>query len=120
MRRGPDVPTVPDGATLKQAVLEMSRGRMGMTAVLDRDGRVRGIFTDGDLRRALERLANFDTAHITDVMTYTPRVIAAEALAVEAVQLMEEHKVNQLLVLDGDGRLAGALNMHDLFRAKVI
>jgi arabinose-5-phosphate isomerase len=88
--------------------------------VLDREGRVCGIFTDGDLRRALERLSNFDTARIADVMTFTPRVIAADALAVEAVQLMEEHKVNQLLVLDADGRLAGALNMHDLFGAKVI
>jgi arabinose-5-phosphate isomerase len=120
MRRGPDVPSVPEAATLKQAVLEMSRGRMGMTAVLDREGRVSGIFTDGDLRRTLEKLTDFGTARIAQVMTAAPRVIAPEALAVEAVQIMDEHKVNQLLVVDPDGRLIGALNMHDLFRAKVI
>jgi arabinose-5-phosphate isomerase len=120
MRGGEEAPSVPDTATFKQAVLEISRGRMGMTAVLDARGRVRGIFTDGDLRRALEKGLDFDRAMIADVMTAGPRTIRPEALAVEAVQIMERHKVNQLLVVDADGCLAGALNMHDLFRAKVI
>src|SRR5687768_11225353 len=120
MRKGADMPAVRDGATFKQAVLEMSRGRMGMTAVLDADGRVRGIFTDGDLRRALDKVLNFETTRVSEVMTPEPRTIRPEALAVEAVQLMERHKVNQLLVVDERGRLAGALNMHDLFRAKVL
>jgi arabinose-5-phosphate isomerase len=120
MRSGAEAPTVPDSASFKEAVLEISRGRMGMTAVLDRDRRVRGIFTDGDLRRALEKGLDFERTTIADVMTARPRTIRPEALAVEAVQLMERHKVNQLLVVDADGRLAGALNMHDLFRAKVI
>ena len=94
---------------------------MGMTAVLDAAGKVRGIFTDGDLRRALEKGAELRTARaIADVMTPGPRTIRPEALAVEAVQLMERHKVNQLLVVDEAGELVGALNMHDLFRAKVI
>jgi arabinose-5-phosphate isomerase len=93
---------------------------MGMTAVLDTDSRVRGIFTDGDLRRALEKGVDLERTRISDVMTPGPRTIRPEALAVEAVQIMERHKVNQLLVVDRDGRLAGALNMHDLFRAKVI
>ncbi len=120
MRKGADMPAVRDGATFKQAVLELSRGRMGMTAVLDADGRVRGIFTDGDLRRALDKVLNFETTRVSEVMTPEPRTIRPEALAVEAVQLMERHKVNQLLVVDERGRLAGALNMHDLFRAKVL
>ena len=120
MRKGADMPAVGEGATFKQAVLEMSRGRMGMTAVLDADGRVRGIFTDGDLRRALDKVLDFETTRVSEVMTPEPRTIRPEALAVEAVQLMERHKVNQLLVVDERGRLAGALNMHDLFRAKVL
>jgi arabinose-5-phosphate isomerase len=120
MRRGDDVPSVRATATFKQALLEMSRGRMGMTAVLDADGKVRGIFTDGDLRRALDKVLDFDKTLVTEVMTAGPRSIRPEALAVEAVQLMERHKVNQLLVVDERGELVGALNMHDLFRAKVL
>jgi arabinose-5-phosphate isomerase len=120
MRRGADLPTVPESATFKQAVLEMSRGRMGMTAVLDPQGRVRGIFTDGDLRRTLEKLRDFEHTRITEIMTPGPRTIRPSALAVEAVQIMERHNVNQLLVVDDDDRLVGALNMHDLFRAKVL
>jgi arabinose-5-phosphate isomerase len=120
MRRGDDVPSVRDTATFKQALLEISRGRMGMTAVLDAGDKVKGIFTDGDLRRALEKALNFENTLVSEVMTAGPRSIRPEALAVEAVQLMERHKVNQLLVVDERGRLVGALNMHDLFRAKVL
>ena len=120
MRKGGEMPAVRDSATFKQAVLEMSRGRMGMTAVLDAEGRVLGIFTDGDLRRALDKVLDFETTRVSEVMTAEPRTIRPEALAVEAVQLMELHKVNQLLVVDERGCLAGALNMHDLFRAKVL
>jgi len=120
MRKGADMPAVREDATFKQAVLEMSRGRMGMTAVLGPDGEVRGIFTDGDLRRALDKVLNFETTRVSEVMTAAPRTVRPEALAVEAVQLMERHKVNQLLAVDERGRLVGALNMHDLFRAKVI
>ena len=98
----------------------MSRGRMGMTAVVDHGGRVIGVFTDGDLRRALDKVADFGSALVADVMTVDPRTVAPEALAVEAVQLMERHKINQLLVVGKDNALVGALNMHDLFRARVI
>jgi arabinose-5-phosphate isomerase len=120
MRKGEGVPLV-DGATpLREALREMTRGRIGMTAVRNAAGKVTGIFTDGDLRRALEKGADFASARIADVMTATPRTIRAGALAAEAVQLMEAHKVNQLLVVDERGELVGALNMHDLFRAKVI
>jgi arabinose-5-phosphate isomerase len=120
MRRDAAVPVVPDTASLKEAVLEITRGGMGMTAVVDGARRLRGIFTDGDLRRAFERVADVARAKVSDVMTGNPRTIRAEALAAEAVQLMELHKINQLLVLDEGGVLVGALNMHDLFRAKVL
>ena len=89
-------------------------------AVVDAAGRIVGIFTDGDLRRALDKVADFSGARIAEVMTPGPRTIRPEALAVEAVQLMERHKINQLVVVDHDDKLVGALNMHDLFRAKVI
>ena len=114
------MPTVRHTATFKQALLEMSRGRMGMTAVLGAQGEVVGIFTDGDLRRTLEKPIDFETTRVGEVMTSGPRTIRPDALAVEAVQLMERHKVNQLLVVDQGSHLVGALNMHDLFRARVI
>jgi arabinose-5-phosphate isomerase len=120
MRRDAAVPAVADTASLREAVLEITRGGMGMAAVVDSARRLRGIFTDGDLRRAFERVADVTRAKVTDVMTANPRTIRAEALAAEAVQLMELHKISQLLVLDEAGVLIGALNMHDLFRAKVI
>jgi arabinose-5-phosphate isomerase len=120
MRSGSEVPAVLETASFKEAVLEISRGRMGMTAVVDPHERVRGIFTDGDLRRSLEKGVDFERASVAAVMTPGPRTIRPEALAVEAVQLMERHKVNQLLVVDERGGLAGALNMHDLFRARVL
>ena len=120
MRKGAEVPAVPCGAPGLQAIAEISRGRIGMTAVVDTARRVQGIFTDGDLRRALEKGVDFATVTVDAVMTRAPRTLSAEALAVEAVQLMEAHKINQLLVVDERGALLGALNMHDLFRAKVI
>jgi arabinose-5-phosphate isomerase len=120
MRKGEQAPRVPETATLSEAVLEMTRGAMGITAVVDAAGRVTGIYTDGDLRRTLQKGVDLNTTRITDVMTHNPRTISPERLAAEAVQMMEHHKVNQMLVVDADRRLVGALNMHDLFRAKVI
>ena len=120
MRSGEGLPAVSESASLKQAVREMTRGGIGMTAVLDAARRVAGVFTDGDLRRSLERGVPVEAARVAEVMTRGARTIAPGALAAEAVQLMERHKVNQLLVVDERGALVGALNMHDLFRAKVI
>ena len=120
MRSGADLPRVADTATLKEAVLEMSRGRIGMTAVLDGAGRVRGIFTDGDLRRTLEKITDIATTRIADVMSANPRTIRQEAMAVEAVEIMESRKITQLLVVDAHGELVGALNIHDLLRAKIV
>jgi arabinose-5-phosphate isomerase len=120
MRTGEGAPHIRQGATLMDAVLEMSRGRMGMTAILDHAGRVVGIFTDGDLRRTLEKGADLRATPIDEVMGQAPRTITAERLAAEAVEIMERNKVNQILVVDEEKRLVGALNMHDLFKAKVI
>jgi arabinose-5-phosphate isomerase len=120
MRTGEQVPRVPSGTSLRQAVIEMSRGRIGMTAVVDAGGRVMGVFTDGDLRRTIERNTELNGLAVDDVMTRNPRTVRPQTLAAEAVHVMEEHKVNQVLVVDEHGALVGALNMHDLFRAKVI
>jgi arabinose-5-phosphate isomerase len=120
MRTGEAVPRVPDTATLSEALLEMSRKGMGMTAVLDAQARVAGIFTDGDLRRALEHVGDIRSARVGELMSRSPRTISTDKLAAEAAQLMERHKISQLLVVAADGMLAGALNTHDLFRAKVI
>ena len=120
MRTGKEMPRIGDDATLMAGLLEMSRGRMGMTAVLDGNDRVVGVFTDGDLRRSLEKGIDVRTARIAKVMTREPRTIGPDKLAVEAVEIMERFKVNQLLVVDAGHKLLGALNMHDLFRAKVI
>ena len=115
-----DAPRVPDTATLSDAILEMSRGRMGITAVLDRDQRVIGIFTDGDLRRTLQKGVDLLATPIASVMTRGPRTIGPDKLAAEAVQIMEQYKVNQLLVVDAEQHLVGALNINALFKAKVI
>jgi arabinose-5-phosphate isomerase len=120
MRSGNRAPRVGREASLMEALLEMSRGRLGMTSIVDEDGRVIGIFTDGDLRRTLEKGCDVNATRIVDVMGRQPRTIAPDRLAAEAVQIMEEHKVNQILVVDDEQRLIGALNMHDLFEAKVI
>ena len=120
MRTGEDAPRTNHGATLMEAMFEMTRARMGMTAILDDDERVVGIFTDGDLRRTLGKGADLRTTRIADVMSPYPRAIGPDRLAAEAVEIMERDKVNQILVIDTDRRLLGALNAHDLFRAKVI
>jgi arabinose-5-phosphate isomerase len=120
MRTGAAIPSVPATASFAEAMLEMSRKSMGMTAVLGASGAVIGIFTDGDLRRALNGTIDIRTSPIADSMTRSPRTTTPNKLAAEAVQIMESNKVNQLLVVDAAGALVGALNMHDLFRAKVI
>ncbi|WP_186248795.1 MULTISPECIES: arabinose 5-phosphate isomerase KdsD [unclassified Burkholderia] len=120
MRSGDDVPYVGLDATLSDALFQITAKRLGMTAVVDADGKVAGIFTDGDLRRVLARDGDFRALPITDVMTRDPRTIAPDHLAVEAVELMERHRINQMLVVDANGALIGALNMHDLFSKKVI
>jgi arabinose-5-phosphate isomerase len=120
MRVGDDAPVVLVGAGLVEAVLEISRKRMGMTAIVDASRRLVGIFTDGDLRRSLERGVDLHSTRVDAVMTHNPRTIRPEALAAAAVELMEEHKLTQLPVVDADDVVVGALNIHDLFRARVL
>jgi arabinose-5-phosphate isomerase len=120
MRSGDALPSVPLGALVPAAILEVTRKRMGMTAVVDPEGRVAGIFTDGDLRRLLERTTDIGGLRVEDVMTRTPASINAEALAVEAVRRMEERRIGQLLVLDSGRRMVGALSINDLLTARVV
>lgn len=120
MRPVDSVPQVTSDTLVPDALLAVSRGGLGMAAVRDKSGAVGGIFTDGDLRRALEKLGDLRKLEVGSVMTSPPRTISPSRLAVEAVEMMEEFRINQLLVTDENGTLLGALNMHDLFRAKVI
>jgi arabinose-5-phosphate isomerase len=120
MRTGDAVPRVGEDAKLSDAVLEISRKGLGMTAIVDGQDRVVGVFTDGDLRRTLERIGDIRATPVREVMTRNPRTVGGDRLAVEAVKIMEDAKISQLLVIEDDKRLIGALNMHDLMRAKVI
>ncbi len=120
MRRDEAVPFVSENGFLIDALLEMSRKGMGMTAIVDDERRVTGIYTDGDLRRTLEEAVDFRKTPVSSVMTRNPKTIAPNRLAAEAVQVMEQFRITQILVVDEEERLIGALNMHDLLRAKVI
>ncbi len=120
MRPALAVPRVTGTTRVPEAITAISRGGMGMAAVLTEDGALSGIFTDGDLRRAMEKFGDLRTVPVEAAMTRQPHTIPPGRLAVEAVQLMEAHKILQLLVVDERGELCGALNMHDLFRAKVV
>ncbi|MDP2811224.1 MAG: KpsF/GutQ family sugar-phosphate isomerase [Rhodocyclaceae bacterium] len=120
MRPADRVPQLAEDTPVVASLLPISKGGLGMAAVFSAAGALTGIFTDGDLRRAMERLGDLRTTRVGEVMTRHPHTIAAGRLAVEAVEMMERHRINQLLVTEADGRLAGALNMHDLFRAKVV
>lgn len=120
MRTGSAIPQVKPDTKLSQALLEITQKGMAMTAIVDNDNTIVGVFTDGDLRRLMEKPLNFSELIIADIMHSNPRRIGPEQLAVEAVEMMEQHRINQLLVADEHGKLVGALHIHDLTRAKVI
>lgn len=120
MRAGDAAPVVPLHADFGTVMREMSAKGLGATTVVDADGRVAGIFTDGDLRRLLESGADWRNQTAATLMHKNPRSIRADALAADAARLMEEHRINSLPVTDANGKLVGALNTHDLMRAKVI
>lgn len=120
MRTGDEIPSVAENATLSAALLEMSEKGLGLTSIINPSNQVVGIFTDGDLRRAFEKNVDVVKTSIVDVMHRTPLTIQANQLAIKAVELMETHKINALLVLDDSNKLIGAMNMHDLLRAKVV
>jgi arabinose-5-phosphate isomerase len=120
MRQGTDVPQVGPDAEFTELMREMSSKGLGATSVTDADGRVLGVFTDGDLRRLIEKGADLRQLKARDVMHPHPRTVRVDALAVEAADMMEQCRITSILVLDDAGRLCGALNTHDLMRAKVI
>lgn len=119
MRTDAALPRIACGAPLVQAILEVTRKRMGMTAVESPDGTLAGIFTDGDLRRVLERDTNIGALSVDEAMTPAPVTIGPHALAAEAVRLMEERRISALIVTDHSRRMVGALHIHDLLSAKV-
>jgi arabinose-5-phosphate isomerase len=120
MHKGEDVPRVSPEASLTSALMEMTRKHLGMTAVVDADQRLLGVFTDGDLRRALDdEDVDLRGASVAELMTRGPKTIGADKLAAEAAQLMEKHQIHALLVVDDEQRVVGALNIHDL-RARVV
>jgi len=120
MHTDEDMPHVPPDASISEALLEMSSKGMGMTAILDNDNRVIGIYTDGDLRRTLDKKIDLQQTRIDQVMTENCKTVDAHDLAAEVLKLMEDHKINGALVTDSDNRLIGALNMHDMLRAGVV
>ncbi|MGG2395897.1 KpsF/GutQ family sugar-phosphate isomerase [Pseudomonas sp. SH1-B] len=120
MHRGDALPQVKRGTSLRDALLEMTQKGLGMTVVLESDGRLAGIFTDGDLRRTLDKGIDVRQALIDEVMTPHGKTARAEMLAAEALKIMEDHKINALVVVDDQDNPVGALNMHDLLRAGVM
>ena len=120
MHSGDQIPVVNEDTPLSGALLEMSRKGLGMTTVVNDKGTLTGIFTDGDLRRTLDRSVDIHNTPINEVMTRHGKTIQADHLAAEALNIMEEMKINALPVTDDQGGLIGAINMHDLLRAGVI
>ena len=120
MRTGEQLPMVGSDAMLGEAILEISKKGVGMTAIVDAEQRVLGIYTDGDLRRTLAKKLDFNDTPVRSVMSVNPHRIGPDSLAAEAVQMMEQFNINQMLVVDEQNKLVGALNMHDLLHAKVI
>jgi arabinose-5-phosphate isomerase len=120
MHSGDAIPKVFEDVSLSTALLEITRKGLGMTTVVNTKGELTGIFTDGDLRRTLDKSVDVHTTAIRDVMTRHGKTIRADHLAAEALNMMEELKINALAVTDENGQLTGAINMHDLLRAGVI
>ena len=120
MHRGEEIPSIPEQAPISQAIVEMTAKRLGMTAVTGPDGKVVGIYTDGDLRRTLDSGLDPHNTPVGKVMTRGGKSITPDALAVEAMHMMQEHAIQGLLVLDHSGKLVGALNFQDLLRAGVV
>jgi arabinose-5-phosphate isomerase len=120
MHKGAEIPQVHEGASLSETIVEVSRKRLGMCAITDAHNRVIGVFTDGDLRRALDSAIDPHITPITRIMTRGGKTISPEALAIEAVHLMQEYRIQGLLVVDADGQLQGALNFQDLLAAGVV
>ena len=120
MRKGDRIPMVPPSASISNAILEITKKGLGMTAVVSPDQKLLGIFTDGDLRRLIEQGLDLRGLMVSEVMNSAPKCISADKLAVEAVRMMEVSHISQVVVTDADNYIVGALNFHDLFEAKVV
>ncbi len=120
MHIGSNIPSVSETASIRDALLEMTEKKLGMTAIVNADNKVIGIFTDGDLRRTLAKSADLHQTAISEVMTTHCSVISADILAAEAMQIMEKKKINALIVVSDQKQAIGALNMHDLIRAGIV
>jgi len=121
MHTGEQIPLIDAHANLSAALVEMTRKGLGMTAIVDEDRRLLGVFTDGDLRRAVDnKNVDLRATPVTALMTAKPKTITGDKLAIEAARLMEAHKIHALLVVDADNHVVGALNIHDLLRARVV
>lgn len=120
MHTGEDIPCISPDATVSQAIVEMTRKRLGLSAVVDGEQQVLGVYTDGDLRRTLDQNLDPHATRVADVMTTGARTIGSDALAVEAVGMMQEFRIQALLVTDDENRLVGVLNFHDLLQAGVV
>ena len=120
MRTDQDIPAVPADASFSEGLMEMTKKGLGMTTVIDGERRILGVFTDGDLRRALDSGIDVHTTKMRDIMHTDCKVARPDMLAAAAVHLLDEYKITSLPIVDDDDRLAGALNIHDLFRAGVM
>ncbi|RUO75915.1 KpsF/GutQ family sugar-phosphate isomerase [Idiomarina seosinensis] len=120
MHTGDRVPSLSENALISEALLEVSRKGLGMTAIIDDNGRLAGIFTDGDLRRILDNRIDVHTTRINEVMTRSCVTASADMLAAQALKLMQDRKINGLIIVDLEGRPVGAMNMHDLLQAGVV
>ncbi|GMR01294.1 MAG: KpsF/GutQ family sugar-phosphate isomerase [Gammaproteobacteria bacterium] len=120
MHTGERIPKVRENATVSEALLEMSKKGLGMTAIVDAQDKVLGLYTDGDLRRSLDKNINVHDTSISDVMTNNCRTTTADTLAASIVKMMDDHGINGLLVVDENNKLAGAFNMHDILRAGIM
>ena len=120
MHTGERVPSVPENATVSEALLEMSKKGLGMTAIVDADGKALGLYTDGDLRRSLDKNIDVHSTAISDVMTKNCRTTTPDELAASIVKQMDDHGINGLLVVDDNNKLVGAFNMHDILRAGIM
>lgn len=120
MHQGDAVPRVHSGATVHDAILEMTTKKLGMTTVLDGQGGLLGVITDGDLRRCLEKGVDLTTAKVRDLASRSPKTITADALAARAVQIMEEFSITSLVVLDERGSVVGVIHLHDLLKSGIV
>ena len=117
MHAGPEMPIVSEETAMRDAILEISTKRLGMSIVVDREGRLTGIITDGDLRRGLEKYRDLLDRPVKECMTRYPKIIGRDELAARAVQIMEQHKITSLLIVDSEGRPDGVIHLHDLLQA---